>query len=87
MASTRFQFGDDYNKDRYKQSQELPASKKGAAFCESLSALSADRPFYALPAKDLSAVARPHTIGLGDAFIGGMLPQLLPESAHKSAYI
>ena len=87
MASTRFQFGDDYNKDRYKQSQELPASKKGAAFCESLSALSADRPFYALPAKDLSSVARPHTIGLGDAFIGGMLPQLLPESAHKSAYI
>lgn len=87
MASTRFQFGDDYNKDLYKCTRELPASKKGAAFCESLLSLSANKPFYALPAKDLSSVARPFTIGLGDAFVGGMLPQLLPASAYKNAYI
>ncbi len=87
MAATRFQFGDNYGKEHYNKARHLPASAKGTAFCEALLKLPASKPLYILPAKDLSFVARPFTIGLGDAFIGGMLPGLLPEAVLKDAYI
>lgn len=87
MASTRFCSGDTYGIDHYRRTFNLPASKRGAAFCESILSLSADDPLFILPAKDLSFATHPFTIGLGDAFIGGMLPQLLPESELKNAYI
>lgn len=87
MASARFQFGDNYGKSSYKKTRNLPSSKESNTFCESLLSLSAGEPLFILPAKDLSFVTHPFTIGLGDAFIGGMLPQFLSEQELANTYI
>lgn len=87
MASTRFRLGDDYGKSDYEQTRKLPDSRKGIEFCKALSAKVSDKSLFALPGKELSFIAKPFTIGLGDAFAGGMLPQLLPEAELENAYI
>ena len=38
-----------------------------------------------VPGKDLDHIAQPVTIGLGDAFIGGMLPSFLTEEQRRMA--
>lgn len=87
MASTRFRLGDNYKKADYEETKTLPDSRAGASFCRTLSEMHLNEPIFALPGKDLSFVTLPFTIGLGDAFAGGMLPQLLPEEEQKNAYI
>lgn len=50
----------------------------GLHFADQLTELVGSQSVLCLPGKDLDTVAHPTTIGLGDAFIGGMLPMLLP---------
>lgn len=85
MASTRFRLGNDYNELDYTETAGMPDSKSGADFSKSLPARFNQEPFICIPSKDLSSVIHPTTIGLGDSFVGGMLPQLLPPSIAKKA--
>ena len=38
-----------------------------------------------VPGKDMDRVVSPFTIGLGDAFIGGMLPEFLTAEQRRQA--
>lgn len=80
MAATRFRRGDSFSLRDYQESLALPAQAAGEAFARQLTGLLGEQQLLCLPSKELSQVAHPTTIGLGDAFIGGLLPNLLPES-------
>ncbi len=79
MASTRFRLGNDYSRADFEQTKTLPCNPAGQAFCKALSAQIPRGILTCLPCKDLSFVKHPYTIGLGDSFAGGMLPEFLPE--------
>lgn len=85
MAATRFRLGDEYGRPDYSETQALPDSTEGAAFSRAAAEEFGAEPFVCLPCKDLSFVKKPTTIGLGDAFVGGMLPALLPPQIEKLA--
>lgn len=87
MASTRFRLGNDYNESDFEQTKRLPDSQSGLSFCNALSLYFSPDILTCLPSKDMSFVKQPYTIGLGDAFAGGMLPQLLPEAERENARI
>ncbi|MDL2254263.1 ADP-dependent glucokinase/phosphofructokinase [Ruminococcaceae bacterium OttesenSCG-928-I18] len=79
MASTRFRLGDHFTLEDYRQTQKAQPCADGADFARQITGLlGADR-VLCLPGFDLTQVAHPTTIGLGDAFVGGLLPQLLPK--------
>ena len=74
MASTRYRLGDGFTADDYAATAGLARSAAGAAVAEGLAQLLPG--VVVEPALDLSAVASPTTIGLGDAFVGGFLAAL-----------
>lgn len=78
-ASTRFRMYDDYGEADFLHTRQLPPHPEGTVFCKALMKHPQLCPIFCLPGKDLSTIPRPCTIGLGDAFVGGMLPSLLPE--------
>ncbi len=79
MASTRFRLGDKFGKDDYLQTMQLPANQFGIIFSTKITKLLGTDLICCLAGKNLDFVKKPTTIGLGDAFIGGILPNLLPE--------
>ncbi len=85
MAATRFRMGDMYSRSDYHETADLPDSMEGTAFSQAAAEEFGPEPFVCLPCKDLSFVKNPTTIGLGDSFIGGMLPSLLPPQIEKLA--
>ncbi|MBQ6361344.1 MAG: hypothetical protein IJJ25_09385 [Lachnospiraceae bacterium] len=85
MASTRFRLGDHYDLSDYRETAGLPPKKESLAFIASVKELLSAEELVIVPAKDLSGVPQPVTIGLGDSFIGGMLPLLLPDEIRESA--
>jgi ADP-dependent phosphofructokinase/glucokinase len=80
MASTRYVRGDDFTAADYEATGALPAHPAGAAFAEALRERLGDDVCCA-PAKQVSHVEHPTTIGLGDTFVGGFLAELV---RHRS---
>ena len=75
MATTRFQFGDDYTIEDFRHTEKYHPEKEGEAFSKVLNGLMGDR-VCCLPSLE-AKVEKATTIGLGDAFVGGFLPALL----------
>jgi len=78
MASTRFRLGDRYTIEDYIETKQIAPCKAGEDFSRQINDLLGEGKILCLSGKDLNFVPRPVTIGLGDAFVGGMLPNLLP---------
>jgi ADP-dependent phosphofructokinase/glucokinase len=78
MASTRFRLGDRYCTEDYIETKRIAPLKAGVDFSRQITDLLGVDRIVCLPGKDLDFVSHPSTIGLGDAFVGGMLPNLLP---------
>lgn len=76
MAATRFQYGDEYGKKEYEATKALPVNKEGEIFSKEIMKKASER-IICIPCKDLRHILKPTVVGLGDAFIGGLLPGLL----------
>lgn len=76
MAGTRFRVGDDFTVADYEETERSPLQQEGAAFAGELSRLLGDA-VCCLPCIQAEE-ANATTVGLGDAFVGGFLPALLP---------
>lgn len=74
MASTRYRLGDGFTADDYARTGTLAPSVTGVAVAGGLAELLPGA--VVVPALDLTDVAAPTTIGLGDAFVGGFLAAL-----------
>lgn len=75
MAGTRFRFGDDFTAKDYENTKELPRQEKGVNFAMGIEKLLTDRIccLASVQADETNAT----TIGLGDSFVGGFLPNLV----------
>ena len=78
MASTRFRFGDHFGAKEYQEIKESPDEEKGLRFCAAIEH-EAGESICCLPSKELGYVTHPTTVGLGDFFAGGLLPELLED--------
>lgn len=78
MAATRFRLGDSFHRSDFEESKRWTDRAAGISFSQALTGYLEPQRLVCLPGKDLDHVPCPTTIGLGDAFIGGMLPALLP---------
>ena len=76
MATTRFRYGDDFTVENYKAIENLPPNQAGAIFADAIAELLADKA-CCVPVAHVDR-SNATTIGLGDAFVGGFLPALLP---------
>lgn len=76
MATTRFRHGDEFTVENYREVERLPPTAEGAQFAASIQQLLADK-VCCVPVAQVEQ-ANATTIGLGDAFVGGFLPALLP---------
>jgi ADP-dependent phosphofructokinase/glucokinase len=76
MATTRFRYGDDFTVENYKAIGSLPPNQAGAIFADAIAELLADK-VCCVPVAHVDQ-SNATTIGLGDAFVGGFLPALLP---------
>ncbi len=76
MATTRFRRGDDLDAAACAETASLPANEHGARFARDIKALLGDR--VCCVAVALVSQENATTVGLGDAFVGGFLPELLP---------
>ncbi|MGB8453654.1 MAG: ADP-dependent glucokinase/phosphofructokinase [Anaerocolumna sp.] len=79
MAATRFRIGDDFTVEDYVQTKELADKKDSIIFCKRIKEILGNR-IYGIPCKDLSYIENPTVVGLGDSFVGGLLPGLLKEN-------
>ena len=75
MATTRFRHGDDWTVENYQEIGSLPPGAAGARFAAAIAALLRDR-VCCIPVAQVEQ-ANATTIGLGDAFVGGFLPELV----------
>lgn len=78
MASTRFRYGDHFGTKEYQEIKEAPDEEKGLRFCTAIEQ-EAGESICCLPSKELGYVTHPTTVGLGDFFAGGLLPELLAD--------
>lgn len=78
MAAARVQYGDDYGAEEYDRVKALSPKERSIGFCSKIKEYVGDQ-MVCIPCKDMSFVANPTVVGLGDTFIGGMLPELLKE--------
>jgi ADP-dependent phosphofructokinase/glucokinase len=76
MATTRFRFGDDFIIENYKETESLPPNEEGVIFAGELKKLLGDK-ICCAPVVDVEE-SNATTVGLGDSFVGGFLPALLP---------
>ena len=76
MATTRFRYGDDFTVEDYREIERLAPHGEGAEFADALHKLLGDR-VCCVPVAQVDQ-SNATTIGLGDAFVGGFLPALLP---------
>lgn len=76
MATTRFRFGDDFTVENYKETESLPPNEEGIVFAGELKKLLGNKVCCApvVHVEETNAT----TIGLGDSFVGGFLPGLIP---------
>lgn len=78
MATTRFRFGDDFSVENYEETENLYEEEEGAVFASELKALLGDK-VCCIPSVKVEE-KKVTTIGLGDAFVGGFLPALIPQT-------
>lgn len=76
MATTRFRFGDDLTVENYIETEGLCQEAAGAVFAHELKKLLEDK-VCCIPSVQVKE-KKVTTIGLGDSFVGGFLPALLP---------
>ena len=76
MSATRFRKGDDFNKEDYAYTGSLSNKTEGEKFCKKLEQEYGEY-ICCVPCKDLSFVKYPTVVGLGDAFVGGLVLGLL----------
>jgi ADP-dependent phosphofructokinase/glucokinase len=76
MATTRFRYGDDFTVENYKEIEGLAPNPAGVRFADAIQALLAEK-VCCVPVAQVEQ-SNATTIGLGDAFVGGFLPALLP---------
>jgi ADP-dependent phosphofructokinase/glucokinase len=76
MATTRFRFGDDFSDINYKETDSLPPNREGVVFTDELKKLLGGK-ICCAPVVHVEE-SNATTVGLGDAFVGGFLPALLP---------
>ena len=77
MAATRYRLGDRFDRKDYEQTLAMADQQRGLEFARALTGLLGEEKLLCVPCKDLSTVSHPTTIGLGDAFMGGLLPNLI----------
>ena len=77
MATTRFCYGDDFTTEHFKTVEQLAPRPEDAVFAEALNKLPGNR-FCCVPVAHVEPPVAT-TVGLGDAFVGGFLPALLPR--------
>lgn len=80
-ASTRFRLGDEMTRKDYEETENIPDKADSVAFCSKIRELWDGR-ICCIPCKDLSYVENPTVVGLGDSFVGGLLPGLLKENRN-----
>jgi len=78
MASSRYRLGDNFARKEYEESKMLPSRQSSVDFCDSISKILGSR-ICCIPCKDLDFVQHPTTVGLGDFFAGGLLPELIVD--------
>ncbi|MCI9198469.1 MAG: hypothetical protein HFH55_11350 [Lachnospiraceae bacterium] len=78
-ASTRFRLGDGLTREDYEETGNIPDKAESADFCDKICRMWDGR-VCCIPCKDLSFVETPTVVGLGDSFVGGLLPGLLKEN-------
>ncbi len=83
MASTRFLHGDALDASRYAITGALPRQEPAVEFADRIEQLLADE-VVCVPARQLST-SRATTIGLGDAFVGGMLAVMARAAQREPA--
>ncbi|GAA0178613.1 hypothetical protein SH2C18_16340 [Clostridium sediminicola] len=76
MATTRFRFGDDFTVENYKETESLPLNEEGVIFADELKELLGNK-VCCVPVVNVEET-NTTTIGLGDSFVGGFLPAMLP---------
>ena len=76
MSATRFRKGDDFNKEDYANTGSISNKTEGEKFCKKLEQEYGEH-ICCVPCKDLSFVKHPTVVGLGDAFVGGLVLGLL----------
>ena len=76
MSATRFRKGDDFNKEDYAYTGSISNKTEGEKFCKKLEQEYGEY-ICCVPCKDLSFVKHPTGVGLGDAFVGGLVLGLL----------
>ena len=75
MATTRLRCGDDFTGADYRDTEGLPIEADGRAFANALGAAAGEL-VCCLPSLAVGERVRITTVGLGDAFVGGVLPAL-----------
>ena len=75
MATTRFRYGDGFSVEDYREIEGSPPLERNARFARAMNA--AGDEIICAPVAAVEQV-NATTIGLGDAFVGGFLPALLP---------
>lgn len=76
MATTRFCYGDDFTIENYREIESLSLNREGAIFADAIKKLLAQK-ICCVPVAQVEQ-SNATTVGLGDAFVGGFLPALLP---------
>ena len=79
MACTRMRIGDDFGRQDLLDTERMSAPGESATFAAAINA-SGRGAVCCLPSIALNAGSKT-TIGLGDAFVGGFLPMLLPAQS------
>jgi ADP-dependent phosphofructokinase/glucokinase len=73
MATTRFRYGDDFTENQFIQTKKLPVMGKGDLFSREIE--SKNSKIVCIPSFEVTETDVT-TIGLGDAFVGGIIPAL-----------
>ena len=81
LATTRFCYGDDFTLQNYREIKSWPPKAENAIFADTINKMPGDSIICA-PVADV-APRRATTVGLGDAFVGGFLPALLPDAKPR----
>ena len=76
MATTRYRFGDDFTIENYKETENLNPKEEGTVFADKLKKLLGNK-VCCVPVVHVKEI-NTTTVGLGDSFVGGFLPALLP---------
>ncbi len=75
MASTRYLFGDELSREKYSEVSQLPQNNEGLIFSKEITKVSGN--FIQCVPTLLLHSDKPHTIGLGDTFVGGFIAAII----------